>query len=235
MGLSLFLVTCLIIFANLWKQTGAAKEIFTPIQLLWYIALNEWVLISLPEIQDTMEEDLQSGKLSYLLPRPISYLGSVFFEALGILVVNLIVLGVISFSFTFWMTEGFPFSLAVLPVTLFLGLFAGILGVLLQMIVGLSAFWLRDIGPFYWILEKLLFAFGGLLIPLSLYPKILQKIAYFTPFPLILGGRSALALNGGIFETVCLTASLFLWILMTTLILTLIYRKGLKIVTIEGG
>src|SRR5579885_1529491 len=88
-GLSIFLVTCLLIFANLWKIAGAKQGTVSldPNQLLWYIAFNEWILISLPDIQYDVEEDLRSGKLAYLLPRPISYLGSKFAEALGTLFV----------------------------------------------------------------------------------------------------------------------------------------------------
>src|SRR5262245_49706907 len=81
-GLSIFLLTCMVIFAHLLKiaavQSGAIE--FSYEQLLWYIAFNEWVLIAIPDLQDEMEQDLRSGRLAYLLPRPISYLTATFFE-----------------------------------------------------------------------------------------------------------------------------------------------------------
>ena len=94
-GLSLFMVTCLIIFSHLWKIAAAkaGAAFLNPDHLLWYIAFNEWVLIAIPDIQLDMEHDLRSGRLSYLLPRPISYIGSVFAEGLGTLLLNLTVLG----------------------------------------------------------------------------------------------------------------------------------------------
>ena len=90
-GLSIFLMTCLVIFAHLWKMAAAKTGIvpFTPRELLWYIAFNEWVLVSIPDTQEDMEEDLRTGRLAYLLPRPISYLGAIFAEAIGTLTVNL--------------------------------------------------------------------------------------------------------------------------------------------------
>src|SRR5689334_15376313 len=88
-GLSVFLMACLLIFANLWKvvaaKTGAVG--LHPEQLLWYIAFNEWVLVSIPDPEEMIEEDLRSGRLVYQLLRPISYLGSIFAESLGILCV----------------------------------------------------------------------------------------------------------------------------------------------------
>lgn len=97
-GLSIFLITCLIIFSHLWKfaaaKTGAA--IFSADQLLWYIAFNEWVLVSIPDPQDEVEQDLRSGRLAYLLPRPVSYLGSTFAEASGILTVNLLIMAILT-------------------------------------------------------------------------------------------------------------------------------------------
>ena len=105
LGLSIFLVTCLIIFAHLWKIAAAKVGAISlsSEQLLWYIAFNEWVWVALPDVQETMEHDLQSGRLAYLLLRPISYLGATFFDALGTLTVNLIFLGIVTFLFTWYM------------------------------------------------------------------------------------------------------------------------------------
>ena len=94
-GLNLFLITCLVIFDHLWKASAlkmGAVSIHSD-QLLWYIALNEWVLIAIPDIQIDIEYELKSGQLSYQLPRPISYLGAVFSEGFGILCINFLTLG----------------------------------------------------------------------------------------------------------------------------------------------
>ncbi|HLB52426.1 MAG TPA: hypothetical protein VJK48_01795 [Chlamydiales bacterium] len=236
-GLSLFLLTCLLVFAHLWKiaatKMGAAH--LHPDQLLWYIALNEWVLISIPDSQIDMEQDLRSGKLAYLLPRPISYLKSVFFEGLGMLIVNLLVLGAVAFLFTWWRIGTFPFDAPSLIILLALGILAGSVGVIFQMLVGISAFWLQEVSPFSWIWEKFLFALGGLILPLAAYPIWIQKIAYFTPFPAILGQRSALAIDFSFSAVLHVTLSLFFWGLFALGCLSFLYRKGLKILNVEGG
>jgi ABC-2 type transport system permease protein len=233
-GLSIFLITCLIIFSNLWKIAAGRMNAFdlNPDSLLWYIALNESVLISLPDIQEDIEDDLKSGKLSYLLPRPISYIGSKFFEGLGILSANLLVLGIVAFCFTAYMTGKIPPGfLLILP----LGILSGCVALIFHLLIGISAFWMHEVGPFYWLFEKLLFIFGGLMLPLFVYPKWIQTLASFTPFPAILGERSALAIDFQLSNVLHLVATLSLWAIIGICSLFFLYRKGLKILTIGGG
>lgn len=236
-GLSIFLITCMIIFAHLWQiaaiRMGAMN--LQPDQLLWYIAFNQWVLVALPGIEEDMEDDLRSGRLAYLLPRPISYLLATFFEGLGTLCVNLIVLGVVTFAYTWIKVGHMPFAFSVFPITLFMGFLAGCVGLVIHMLIGLSAFWFHSVNPFHWVWEKLLFTLGGLMLPLTVYPIWLQKIANFTPFPAILGNRSALAIHFDLSDLLYVTANLLLWGLLAVTCLVLVYRKGLKIVNIGGG
>jgi len=236
-GLTLFLITCLVIFAHLWRAAAAKLGAvhLDPSQLLWYIALNEWVLIAIPDVRIDMERDLKSGRLAYLLPRPISYLGGVFAQGLGMLCVHLLILGSAAFLFTWWKLNAFPFDLASFVVLWALALLAGSVALIFQMAVGLSAFWIGDVGPFHWLWEKFLFALGGLIVPLSIYPIWIQKIAYCTPFPVILGQRSALALQWSAAEVVHIGITLFFWGVLGTSCLMLLYRRGLRILNLEGG
>lgn len=236
-GLSIFLITCLLIFAHLWKVAASrigAVDLQSN-QLLWYIAFNEWVLVALPDLQEDIEEDLRSGRLVYLLPRPISYLGAVFVEGLGVLCARLLVLGLVTFTFTWIRSGNMPFALETFPFMLAIGLFAGCVGVIFKMLIGISAFWLQQVEPFHWIWEKLLFTLGGLMLPLAVYPDWLQKIAHFTPFPAILGDRSALATQFTWSGVIVITNVLVLWGFLGSICLVFLYRRGLRIVNIEGG
>jgi ABC-2 type transport system permease protein len=236
-GLCLFHITCLIIFSHLWKIAAAKSGAvhLHPDHLLWYIALNEWVLISIPDIQLDMEHDLRSGRLAYLLPRPISYIGSKLSEGMGALLLNLFVLAVAGFTFTWAWVGELPFSTPIFCLSLFLGVLAGFTALVFQILIGLSAFWLRDVAPFDWVWEKLLFIFGGLILPLSVYPFWMQSIAHWTPFSSILGARSALALDVDIYQICWVTLSLVCWSLFGLGCITFCYRKGLRILNIEGG
>lgn len=236
-GLSIFLMTCLLIFANLWKIAAAKKGIVSldPSQLLWYIAFNEWVLVSTPDTQEDMEQDLRSGRLAYLLPRPISYLGATFAEAVGTMTLNLLVLGLVTFGFTWYQAGSLPFEPLGLFVAIIFGFMAGIVAILFQMIIGLSGFWIQEVSPFYWVWEKLLFMLGGLILPLTVYPEWIQTVASFTPFPSILGARSALALDFNMQAVTSIATSLILWGGIGLFFLVTLYRRGLRILNVEGG
>lgn len=236
LGLSIFLITCLVIFSHIWQIAASKKGAihFTPSELLWYIALNEWVLISLPDIHEDMEEDLRSGRLAYLLPRPISYLGATFATALGSLFVNLLTLGAVTFLFTWWQV-GFPFHFTSLFFTFIFAISSGIIGVLFLMLIGMLAFWIREINPVFWMFEKLLLMLGGLMLPLSIYPLWMQKLALFTPFPAILSNRSHLVIDSAPLAMTHLAITLAFWTAFASLVLYFLYRKGEKILNIEGG
>jgi len=236
-GLSFFLIVCLIVFSNLWKVLAAKVGVFdlNAKELLWYIAFNEWVLISMPHPEKEIEIDLRSGKLAYTLPRPMSYMFGVFSESMGTYCVNLITLGLAAFGFSWFQVGMPPLSLIDFPTVILTALFAGAVGVLLQMLVGLSAFWFHEVEPFAWIWEKLLFALGGLILPLSVYPATWQIVAHFTPFPYILGARSALVFENNFAHLSLVLLGLTIWGFVALGLVTFFYRKGLKILNIEGG
>src|SRR5690606_30324810 len=86
--------------------------------------------------------------------------------------------------------SGFP-ALAFVP----LGLLAVALLVVVGTGVGLTAFWLQDASPVYWVWQKLLFTLGGLILPLALYPDWLAALARWTPFAAALNGPASLLLD----------------------------------------
>jgi len=141
-GLIIFLITCMTIFAHLWQVVADKTEAMHlhSSQLLWYIAFNEWLLIALPDIQDDIEEDLHSGRLAYLLPRPISYLWFMFIEGLGVLCARLIVLGFSTFIFTWIRTGDIPFTWSTFLFVIIIGMLAGCVGIIFKMLIGVSAF-----------------------------------------------------------------------------------------------
>ena len=76
---------------------------------------------------------------------------------------------------------------------------------------------------------------GGLMLPLTVYPQWIQTIAHFTPFPAILGERSALALDVNLHQISTLAGSLIGWGAFGFICCSSVYRKGLRILNIEGG
>src|SRR6185295_2594748 len=138
-GLSLFLITCLMIFAHLWSVTStkASMSVYSTTQLLWYIALNEWILVSLPDMQFRIEEEIKTGALACHLPRPISYFGAQIAEGFGLGIANFLFLGATTFAFTIFWTGNYPFTYSSTIVVVVASLLSLVLGIMLQLIVGL--------------------------------------------------------------------------------------------------
>ena len=109
------------------------------------------------------------------------------------------------------------------------------MAILFQMAIGVSAFWIHEVDPFTWMWEKMLFALGGLIIPLSIYPEWCQQLTKYTPFPYILGGRSHLMLHFSWIAAWESIGYLILWFVIGGACLLWLYRKGVKVVTVEGG
>lgn len=236
-GLCIFELICLLIFAHIWRVATARVHVIdlNPQLLLWYIAFNEWILIAVPDIEMDIEYEFKTGQLAYFLPRPISYLGAKLVEGFGALLLNMLILGSVAFLFTYLWTGILPLRPGPFLFTIFLGVLSGFLSLIFTMIIGVSSFFVEEVEPWRWVWEKMLFVFGGLMLPLTIYPLWIQQIANWSPFAAILGGRSGLIFHFEFPQIQWIIFSLLMWILFGFGLLYFLYRKGLKKLNIHGG
>jgi ABC-2 type transport system permease protein len=101
--------------------------------------------------------------------------------------------------------------------------------------VGLSAFWFQEAAPFHWVTQKLLFVFGGLMFPLEIYPAWLRGIAAWTPFSAMVHGCGRLALRYDPALAAMTALRLLAWGTALGLALAWLYRRGLRILDVNGG
>ena len=232
-----FLGLILFVFSRLWEVVlgQSPVEAAHARNMLWYLAITEWVLMSIPSVYLDVEKDIRSGDIVYRLPRPACYLAAQIAEGIGALAVRSVFLGTAGFAFAYLLAGGLPDHPLALLVALPMGLAAAGLGTIMYCAIGLMAIWFQDVSPIYWVWQKLAFVFGGLLIPLDFYPSWLRTAAEFTPFHALLygSGRMALGCNG----TIALDSALRLaaWTGIAILVLVFIYRKGLRELSINGG
>lgn len=228
-GLSFFLVSCITIFASIWKEASvkSTESSFSPVDFVWYIALNEWVLVALPYCHQKISDDFKTGQFSASLLRPASYILSKLFESSGELVASLMLLGPVAFLTAWFWTQCCPLSYLEIFLSIGFGVIGGIVGVLAFLTVGFTRFWFVDVVPVYWIFEKFLFLFGGLFLPLQTYPDWLKTITYMMPSFGILGGRSSLIFDSSLMHILFLTLSCLAWGLIFFALCKLMMKKGL--------
>jgi ABC-2 type transport system permease protein len=233
-GRAAFLALLLWVFSRLWRAVPVGRGADAR-SLLWYLAITEWVLLSVPFVHLDLERDVRSGDLAYLLPRPVSYVGVRVAESLGTLAVRLATLGVVGGALATALSGGLPPDPRGLLLVVPMGALAGVFGVLAQAGIGLLAVWLQDVSPVYWVWQKAAFVLGGLILPLHLYPGWLAATARWTPFAAFLHGPGRLAFGLDAPAAIETAAMLVGWTALAAWGLHAVHRAALRVLDVNGG
>jgi ABC-2 type transport system permease protein len=226
-----FYILVLFIFARVWRAVlGSAGT-----DQVWYLAVSEWIALSVPRVYAEIERDVRSGDVACALTRPTSYLGVRLAEAAGELLLSLWVLGVVGTLAAFALTGSLPADSRGLLPAVVLGLLSSVLWLLCSALIGLLAFWLRDVSPLYWLWQKAAFLLGGLLVPLDFYPKWLRLVALWSPFSAMINGPARMVLDFQPALAALLCIKLGASIVLAWTLLDMVYRRALGAIAIDGG
>jgi ABC-2 type transport system permease protein len=222
----------LLIFTRLWQ---ALLPSASAAELVWYLAITEWITIAQPRLFLEIERDVRSGELAYRLGRPTSYLLGKLAEAFAEQALGLLVLGLSAALFAWALAPSLPREPGGLLWAIPLALLASVLGTLCSAVIGVSAFWLVDCSPLAWMFHKLTFVCGGLLVPLTLYPDWLRSLSLATPFAALLFGPAQMAFAGGADHALSVALQLGIWIGLVSGLLALLYARGVRALELHGG
>jgi ABC-type uncharacterized transport system permease subunit len=73
------------------------------------------------------------------------------------------------------------------------------------------------------------------MLPLALYPELIQRIAAFTPFPVLLAGPASFVLENGSVAPGALARNLGIWSCLTGVAVSWTFRRATTAMTINGG
>src|SRR5258705_386339 len=235
-GRMVFFVVILGVFSSLWRATREAGLAIAadPKSLVWYLASTEWILLSAPLMHVDVQEALRRGDVAYQVGRPVSYVGATFAQGLGSVASRSPLLAatafLCAFAFTGWGPPWSSLAAVVLFGSIAIALLTG-----LHLPIGLVAFWIGGGAPGFWGGQELLFGLGGVLLPLRLYPPIMQRLAALTPFPDILAGPASFVLDGEAVAADVLFVRLAVWCVATTAIVQWMYARARRALTVNGG
>jgi ABC-2 type transport system permease protein len=235
-GRMVFFVVVIGVFASLWRATREAGLAIAadPRSLVWYLASTEWILLSAPLVHVDVQEALRRGDVACQLGRPVSYVGATFAHGLGLIASRSPLLAATAFLSAFAFTGWVPPWRALAAVALF-GSIATALLTALHLAIGLLAFWIGEVTPVFWVWQKLLFVFGGLMLPIRLYPSIMRRLAALTPFPDVLAGPASFVLDGEAVPARVLAGRLAMWSVATALVVTWMYARARRDLEVNGG
>lgn len=237
---TIFLFVVLYIFLSLWRVTygethQSALGGLTLPQMLWYLVVTESIILSLPAIAGTVDQDVRTGSLAMQLIRPISYplnlLASTSGERALSFFINFAVGSIIALIFV----GPIAFSLqSILMFALVIPL-AFTIDFLLYFLIGLAAFWLEDTSGLMLIYSRMTMILGGMLIPLELFPDGWQHVLRMLPFSAIVYGPARIFVTGDTSMFFSILIQQIVAIISFSIIIKLVYGTALKRVFSHGG
>jgi ABC-2 type transport system permease protein len=238
---SLLMILFIFIFAQLWGATFEAQGAaviagMTLNQTVWYFVWAEMIQMGKIRHIRTVQQEVKDGSLAYTLGRPYNYLLYHFAFGLGNSVISMVVLFVAG-SLVAWTQTGFlaTFAPLTLPLLLLVTALAVVLDYCIASVIALMAFFMEDVQSLQFIYHKIIFVLGGLLIPVDFLPEWLQGIARVLPFNLIVYAPAHLFVAWDAGQFLYTIVMQIVWIGVIGAVLTVIYRCGVRRVSVNGG
>lgn len=236
----IFLGVLLYIFLQLWELTYAeagAERLggLTLAQMLWYLAITESITLSAPPVAPEIDNDVRTGAISVHLLRPMAYplyrLTSTLGERFVRFGINAVVGTAIALAFVgpiAFSVEGFVMFLVAIPL-------AFVLDFMAYLVIGLLAFWIENTSGFVLIYSRVTLIFGGVLLPLELFPDGAQGLLGMLPFASVVYGpaRMFVAPDWGFLAGLLVRQAA--WVTVFAALAALVYAAAVRRIHAHGG
>jgi ABC-2 type transport system permease protein len=229
LGQSVLYVIVLAIFWGLWSATplqelrGAAPSREA---LLWYLAITEWIVFAAGARYREIEREIASGAIDSALLRPLPHGVATLARWAGGGCYQMAALAVVGTVATWALTGSVPTQVVLAPLVVLSSLLALGLVLLSHLQLGYASVWLGSAAPLFWVWQKLLFVFGGLLFPLLLYPSALRRAAESSPFAAMLSAPASLVFGGDAAHVAALLVGQLLWLAVLGALTLVIARRA---------
>lgn len=230
-------VVLVVLYSYVFKINGGIINNTTFQVAAWSMFFYfSFMILGIRNIAKMIMQDVKTGNVEVLFSKPISYLFYRFWWQIGMGLYSFIVITIVG-MLSLYFTIGIPatlntniFILTIIPM-----FFGGvILSFVLYSVVGVLAFWIEDINPIFWIVDKAVMILGGSYLPVALFPLFMYKIALYSPF-----GASQF-LNHTVYNSwqnnwYQLMGIQFFWVLALGMILFFMFKGAKKRVSVNGG
>ena len=230
----------LYVFLNLWRAVYDQSEGdrvggYTIVQMLWYLAVTEAIMMSTHGTAAVIDHDVRTGSVAVQLLRPLSYplyrLWTSMGERLVRFTLNMVVGAAVATVFVG------PLGLTQETVAMFGFAIAGafVLDFLGYCLIGLGAFWMENTAGIALIYARAVMLLGGMMIPLDLFPDPIRDILEALPFASILYGPARLFVSPdpGFFLDLIVSQAVAIAVLSAAVVM--VYRSGLRRIHANGG
>lgn len=231
----------LFIFFNLWKYLYSdPNEIingYSMPQMMWYVIITEVLYMTLNGrvFCQKICNDVKSGNITYSLNKPYSYIAYCLCSNLGDIFLKGIIYFILGIVVGLLFMGSFP-NISVLEFVLMFitSIFALVISTLLITSIGLLSFFIEDAGPFYWIYSKFILVLGTM-FPIEYFPLFVQKILVYSPIYVVSYGPAKLFVDFSINNFIGIICAQIIYIGISYLLCSWIYRNGVKKINVNGG
>lgn len=188
-----------------------------------------------PHLIRIIDHDIKDGNIAYQLNKPYHYVYFQFYTFLGRFLAQYLANFLVCGIFAYLLVGGISLSL----VAIFSGAILLLMGIglhfFISVSIGLSGFWLEETSLFSWIYQKAQLVFGGMILPLALFPDYLRNIAEWLPFSQLFysGARLIVNYDFQLFQKYLLIQ--VIWLVFFYFLSLYLYRAGVKNVSLNGG
>lgn len=183
---TVFLLLNLFLYKNLYNlKPELAQKI--PLQnAIWSMSMYFILFwMGVRRISRLFKDDIQSGNVEIYLLRPMGYIKQKVLQITGQHIYPFLMAVGTSCIITYTavglpVVHGSGFAFVIRILTLFV--LSQVLLYSMYVFCGLTAFWLQNNMPIEQVIGKLIMILGGAWVPVALFPEVIQKIAYFSPF-----------------------------------------------------
>jgi ABC-2 type transport system permease protein len=176
----LAIVVEVVVFRQLWRALYGVRDAYAGVtltQALTYITMTVVVTRFFETwLVENVNDEIREGAIALSLARPIAYGYAQFLHVTGEALSGLVLVS---------MPVGLVLGLALrLPLPVSRGVWLAFLGSLLlgfltsffiDYLIALSAFWLTDVGGFYWSKGSIIAILGGTFLPLWVFPRCWRR------------------------------------------------------------
>lgn len=227
----------LLLYAYVFKLNNGVIHGATFAVVAWsmffYFAFS---VLGLRGIARSIMKDVTSGYIEVWLSKPVTYLTYRAWWQIGSGIYPFLITtttGALALIVTIGVPQTMNSMLFLFTFTLtFLG--AVLLTLLVYGVVGLLAFWIEDVVPVFWVVDKAVMILGGSYLPVALFPDLMYKIALYSPF-----GASVFVSHTVYDSWVTVWPKLIgiqvFWILVLGLIVYAMFKSAVKKVSVNGG
>ena len=225
-----------LLYAYIFKLNGGSINGVDYPTTMWSMFIYFCIMIlNIRRLDSILMDDVKSGNIELFMNKPTSYLTMNFMKVIGRGIFSFVVISIIG-SIIMILFIGVPnldlkIFIPTFIITLVLGQF---LGLLIYGIIGLLSFFMQDIRPVHWIVDKFVMILGGSYLPISLFPKALKMIAYGSPFGAINFATSTVYESWNN-EYLIRIGLQIVWIIVFSLVMNYVYLKTKEKAMINGG